>query len=111
MGQNDYENTKRGYERLKVDVLATLILKDNTRKGFMLRDVSARGLRGVSTFPLEVNEVLSVVLQAPFSQEPIKKEVRVVWCRDKGAKNWELGLDFGWDQKIDLIKMIKSNKT
>ena len=44
MGQNDYENTKRGYERLKVDVLATLILKDNTRKGFMLRDVSARGL-------------------------------------------------------------------
>ncbi len=106
-GNNQSSYDRRDYERFKVDAFATIIFKNTVRKGLMLKDISARGLRGQTAYFPEVNERVEIILQTPFFDSPVKKEARVAWRKKIDEHLCEMGLDFGLDNKIVLNDKIK----
>jgi len=104
-----YSRKERDYERYKIDAVAIIIFNKNTKKAFMIKDVSARGLRGQAPYPPQLNEKVEIVLSAPFFDNPIKKEARVAWCKKIDENLWEMGLDFGLDHKLVLGDKIRDS--
>lgn len=98
---------RREYPRFKVEAYATLYLNKDTKKALRVRDISPRGIGGLIDFPIKVGEKLEILLLYPFFDEPVNKEAKVVWCKEINKNTWEVGLDFGIDNKIDLTNFFK----
>ena len=98
---------RREYARFKVEAHATLYLNKDTKKGIKLKDISPRGVGGLIDFPIQVGEKVEILLLYPFFDEPVKKEAKVVRCKKINKNTWEVGLDFGIDNKIDLTNYLK----
>lgn len=98
---------RRQYARFKVEAYATLYLNKDIKKGIELKDISPRGVGGLIDFPLQVGEKVEILLLYPFFDEPVKREAKVVRCKEINKNRWEVGLDFGIDNKIDLTNYFK----
>jgi len=102
-----YGRRERDCQRYNIDAFASIIFNKNTKKAFMIKDVSARGLRGQAPYSPEVGEKVEIVLSTPFFENPVKKEARVAWCKKIDENLWEIGLDFGLDNKLVLGDKVK----
>jgi hypothetical protein len=98
----DSSFNRRGYARLKIEAYATLYLDNNIKKGLKIRDISSRGIGGFIDFPMEVGDKAEILLLYPFFDEPVKKEAKVIWCKEINMYTWAVGFDFGLDNKLDL---------
>ncbi|MDD5238771.1 MAG: PilZ domain-containing protein [Candidatus Omnitrophica bacterium] len=107
MPGNNYPYERRDYERYKVDALATIIFQKSIKKSILIKDISARGVCGETTYFPKVDEKVEIILQTPFFESPVKKDARVAWFRKIDEKLCEMGLDFGLDNKIVLNDKIK----
>lgn len=95
---------RRDHQRFEVNTLAILVISKNHEKTFLLKNISARGAAVVGNHPLKINNKLTIIIQIPFLYEkPICKVARIVWCKKVNERLWEGGLDFGLDNKIDLV--------
>jgi hypothetical protein len=54
------------------------------------------------SFPPETGREVEVMLLYPFFDEPVKRKAKIVWRNEINKSLWEIGLDFGEDNKIDL---------
>lgn len=97
----------RQYERIVVNARAVVILNRTIKIDLRLKDISARGFRGLSTLPLKTNNEIEVILLYPFFDNFVKKTARVIWSKEKKKNLWEAGFDFGIDNKIDLSNYLK----
>lgn len=100
---------KRDYERIKIDGIAVLIIDENTKKGLIIKDISARGVRGQTTLALAVGQRVKLIIQSSFLTQPLERGATVVWCGERGRNLWEIGLDFGMNGKIDIEKIIRKD--
>lgn len=98
---------RRNYTRLKIEAHATVYLDKKIKKGLKLIDISPRGVGGLIDCPLKVGDQVEILLLYPFFEEPVKKEAKVVRCKEINQKTWEVGLDFGGDNKLDLSSYFK----
>jgi len=98
---------RREYARFETEAYATLYINKNTKKALKVKDISPGGIGGLINFPLKVGEKVEIMLLYPFFDEPVKKEARVVWCKEIDKSTWQVGLDFGIDNKIDLTNYFK----
>jgi len=101
---------KREYARFKVEAYAPLYLKNNIKKALKLKDISPRGVGGLIDFPIQVGEEVEIMLLYPFFEEPVRRKAKVVRCKEINKNTWDLGLDFGMDNKIDLTEYVKRGK-
>jgi hypothetical protein len=98
---------RRKYPRLKIEAHAILYLDKNIKKGFKLIDISPRGVGGLIDCPLKVGDKVEILLLYPFFDDPVKKEAKVVRCKEINQNTWAAGFDFGEDNKIDLTNYFK----
>ena len=98
---------RRNYARLKIEAHATVYLDKNIKKGFKLLDISPRGVGGLIDCPLKVGDKVGILLLYPFFDEPVKKEASVVRCKEINQNTWDVGLDFGEGNKLDLTTYFK----
>ena len=98
---------RRNYARLKIEAHATVYLDKNIKKGLKLIDISPRGVGGLIDCPLKVGDKVEILLLYPFFDVPVKKEAKVVLCKEINQKTWRAGFDFGEDNKIDLTNYFK----
>ena len=84
---------KRECPRIKVNTRtrATVILKDHLTTGMKLRDISARGICGLTSYAFKIEEQIEIILNHPFFEIPVKKRARVVWCKPnvKNKRSWK----------------------
>ncbi|MFC1804437.1 PilZ domain-containing protein [Candidatus Omnitrophota bacterium] len=100
---------RRGHERIKTDAYIAVIMSEGIKSSVDLENISTRGFCGLTLYPLMVNEEVEIILHYPFFFEPLRKKARVVWRQQNDADLWQVGLDFGADNKIDLSSYIKLN--
>jgi hypothetical protein len=101
---------RRRHTRLKVNVQSPIIIKNDLIKKIELKDISPRGICGVTKHPIEIDDQVQVILFYPFFEEPVKKNARVVWYKCNGKKDTrEVGFDFGHNSELDLSHYIKHN--
>jgi hypothetical protein len=105
-----FSYNRREYARFKVDACATLYLKNNIKKTLKLQDISPRGVGGLIDSPIQVGEEVEIMLLYPFFEEPVRRKAKVVRCKEINKNTWDLGLDFGMDNKIDLTDYVKRGK-
>ncbi len=67
-----------------------------------LRDVSATGARVSTRERPFINDVMSLSVQLPDSQDPVDLNGRVRWVRGHAPQVWEAGIQFN---KVDLMKI------
>ena len=67
-----------------------------------LRDVSATGARVATRDRLFIDDVLSLSVKLPDSDDPVDLNGRVRWVRGHAPQVWEAGLQF---HKVDLMKI------
>jgi len=101
---------RRDSERFPVEASAIIVLDNKIKKGLMIQDVSTRGIRGTTTFSLAKDQALKIILQAPFFDHPVDLEARVAWCKEISGGLWQVGLDLGVDNPIDLAKEMEKMK-
>ena len=102
---------RRAYARVKINVQSPIILNNDVIKKIELKDISPRGIRGLTKYRLEIDEQVQVILFYPFFEEPVKKNARVVWCKCNGGNKdlSEVGFDFGRNNELNLSHFIKLN--
>lgn len=94
---------KRDYQRFSLDGSATLIVNKNLKRPLILKDLSARGVGVIGSFPLNLNEKVEVIMNTSFFfDKPLYKKAKVSWCNKIDENLWQAGLDFGLDNKINL---------
>ena len=94
---------RRVYERLTARF--PIKLKDSRHDygvEFLMRDISAGGLKLLSREKLYLNDFLSLLVQLPDDQEPLNLNGQVVWVRPAGPHAWDVGLQF---HKIDYLRL------
>lgn len=86
---------RRAYERFIFNDSATLFTKDGTEKSLLLKDFSAGGAGVFGNYPLDINETVTVTIDAPFFfKQPFSKRARVAWSKRVDTNAWEAGLAF-----------------
>lgn len=94
---------RRMYERFILNDSASVITKEGKEERLLLKDLSVGGAGVTGNASLDINEIVAVVIKAPFFfGKPIYKQARVAWCEKVDTNLWESGLDFGLD-KINLF--------
>lgn len=103
--ENNYSplSYRRSYERFLMSIWAEIsVIKENLEKRVIIKDLSARGAGVVCSYPLSLNEKVVIMIKALFSDEPVNREAKVIWCKKIKENLWQAGLDFGLDNKIEL---------
>jgi len=93
---------RRSYDRLKLNLPATLIVNKNEQEQLTLKDLSARGVGVLVKYPLAVNQAVGIVITTSFFNAPVFKEAKVSWSKKVGEDVSLAGLDFGVDNTIEL---------
>jgi hypothetical protein len=102
---------RRTYERIILNVPASVITNDGKELDLVLRDLSAEGAGVIGNLCLMENKKVTVQINAPaFFKEPVSKEARVVWCKEVDNNLWRTGLEFGWDKRIDFDNITQKEK-
>ena len=94
---------RRVYERLTARF--PVKLKDSRHDygaEFLMRDVSAGGIKLLSKEKLFLHDFLSLLINLPDGQEPVILNGEVVWSRAAGSQGWDIGLQF---HKIDYLRL------
>ena len=95
---------RRDYQRYILNDSASLTTNEGIEKDFLLKDLSARGVGIVGNSPLNINEDVKVIINAPlFFDRPVSKAAKVVWCQKIDENLWQVGLDFGEEEKIKIF--------
>lgn len=80
---------RREYDRFEINALVILVNTKDIEKTFVLKNLSGRGAAIIGNCPLEINNILEIVIQIPFlSEKPIRKEAKIVWCKKINDELW-----------------------
>ncbi|MCM8796559.1 MAG: PilZ domain-containing protein [Candidatus Omnitrophica bacterium] len=94
---------RRSYSRFKLNRPCLLVSSLGTRYPSILRDLGARGAAVLSETTLELNQNITIIMDAPLiSKEDLRKEATVIWSRKIDDILWQYGLDFGESNKIQI---------
>jgi len=93
---------RRAYTRFKLDTAVTIIANTGQASPTVLRELSARGIGIVSNRMLNINEMVTVVVDNSCLPQPINRQAKVVWCRQIDNNLWRTGLDFGMDNLLNI---------
>jgi len=86
---------RRTYERFIFNDSASLFAKDGAEKRLLLKDLSTGGVGVFGNHSLNINEKVTVTINAPFFfKRPFSKRARVAWSKRVDTNAWEAGLDF-----------------
>ena len=86
---------RRAYERFIFNDSASLFTKDGTEERLLLKDLYAGGAGVFGNYPLNINEIVTVTINAPFFfKRSFSKWARVAWSKRVDTNAWEAGLDF-----------------
>ncbi len=94
--------TRRSYERYKLDDSAVLIINKKFEKSSILRDLCTRGVGFVCDFPLKTNEKIEIIIKSSIFEGTVRKEAKVVWCNQIAGNLYSAGVDFGLDNMMDF---------
>ena len=90
---------RRSYERFILNDSASVVTKEGKETSLLVKDLSARGIGVIGDSPFDINEKVTMVINAPFFfDRPISKQAKVVWCRKIDQNLWQAGFDFGLDE-------------
>jgi hypothetical protein len=86
---------RRIYKRFICNDSAVLFTKDGTEERLILQDLSLGGAGVFGNYPLNINEGVTVAINAPFFfKRSFGKNARVAWSKQVDTNAWEAGLDF-----------------
>lgn len=104
--EQDYSSslyqTRRSYERYKLDDSAVLIINQKFEKSLILSDLCARGVGFVCDFPLKLDEKIEIIIRSSIFEGTVRKEAKVVWCNHIEGNLYRAGVDFGLDNKMEI---------
>lgn len=82
----------------------SLFIKEGSERRTILKDLSARGAGIIGDSHLEINGKITTIINAPFFfDRPICRQATIVWCQKLDNNLWRGGLDFGIDNKIEIL--------
>lgn len=101
---NQYKTALKGrdYKRVVVHTHSIVVLNNGERENLRLKNISARGACVLSSRPFQLNEKVKLILLYPFFQDFVETDAEVIWRRRKDGAFWEIGLDFGKFNILDL---------
>lgn len=92
---------RRDYQRFILNDSISLVTEEGSENRFLLKDLSTRGAGIVGISPLDINERVKVIINAPLLfDKSVNRNAKVVWCKKIDTNFWQGGLDFGEDNKI-----------
>lgn len=104
MSNNHTTPLRRAHHRFLVDGVATICAGKNAEKVLILKNLCPRGVSVVTNYPMTINEKITVVIDIPAFKEPIRKKAKIVWCNKINGNSWQIGLDFGLNNKLDFSR-------
>ena len=100
-GTNSNEDRRR-YQRFSVEATGEVFVKDSQQQPVVVKNICVRGADVVMNYPLEINASITIDIQMPLMHDAIQRKARVAWCRKIDERLWEVGLDFGETNLIDM---------
>ena len=96
---------RRSYQRFILEASASLIIHKNIEEPSILRDLCPRGIGIITYYPLKENQEVTIIIKVPYLfGNPVNREAKVAWCKRLDENLWQGGLDFGEDNKINLLR-------
>ena len=86
---------RRNHERVKIDTTSEISSDEHQGRFMIVRDISVQGAGIMVSFPLRMNENITIILGAPIFRNPVHQQARVVWHKQFDKDLWHVGLDFG----------------
>jgi hypothetical protein len=68
-----------------------------------MKDLSCRGAGLFGDFGLSVSQELIISINSVLLNRPLTRKGKVVWSLKLDGGFWQSGLDFGLDNKIQLV--------
>lgn len=92
---------RRVYDRFLVDGAGEIALDGAARFPVVVRDVSAKGAKIVSSRSFIEKEKVMIRLELPL-KEPVVRQATIIRCRKVAQELYEVGLDFSSGDSVSL---------
>lgn len=98
---------RRSYVRFTVEASASLTGDKHSGTPVIVGNLSPRGACVFSNESLEPNKQIEIEL-VYFFDKPVNRKAKVIWAREVGNNFWQIGLDFGTDNLLELPNSFSS---
>jgi len=92
---------RRSYVRFTIEASASLVDDNHPDTPVIVGNLSPRGACVFSNKSLEPNKQIEIELIC-FFDKPVNKKARVIWSREVEKNFWQIGLDFGSENLLEL---------
>lgn len=97
---------RREFTRFEVNGQASLFDDTKQNQVCILKDISSRGAGIIGYKQLDISSYVTIKFTIPFLSEGfIQRKARAVWSRKVDENLWESGLDFGFANMLELVKL------